>query len=76
VKQNAIKSKIQKTRCDIVCIQETKREMFDQAYIKKLCPKVFNSFCFIPSIGASGGSIIIWNGNKLQGEVVLENDYA
>jgi hypothetical protein len=50
--------------------------MFDQAYIKKLCPKVFNTFCFIPSIGASGGSIIIWNGNKLQGEVVLENDYA
>jgi hypothetical protein len=48
--------------------------MFDQAYIKKFCPKVFDSFCFIPSVGASGGSTIIWKGNKL--EVVLKNDYA
>jgi exonuclease III len=76
VKQNAIRSKIQETGCDIVCIQEIKREMFDQAYIKKNCPNVFDSFFFIPSLGSSGGSIIIWKGNKLQGEVVLENDYA
>jgi exonuclease III len=39
VKQNAIRCKIQETGCDIVCIQENKREMFDQAYIKNIAQR-------------------------------------
>jgi exonuclease III len=74
VKQNDLRSKIQETGCDIIYIQETKREMFDQTYIKKFCPKVFDNFSFVPSVGASGGTIIIWKGNKFQGEVILENE--
>jgi exonuclease III len=54
-----MRSKIQETGCDVICIQETKREMFDQAFIKKNCPKTFDSFCFIPSVGASRGTIVI-----------------
>jgi hypothetical protein len=32
-KWHAMRSKIVKTHCDIVCLQETKREAFDIAYI-------------------------------------------
>jgi hypothetical protein len=36
-KWNAIRSKINESSCDTLCIQETKREFFDSAYIKKIC---------------------------------------
>jgi exonuclease III len=75
-KHNSIRNKIQETVCDIICIQETKRESFNVSYLKKICPKAFDCFSFTPSIGASGGTIIIWKGNKLHGEVILENVYA
>jgi exonuclease III len=50
-KWNSIRNKIQETTCDILCIQETKREFFDLAYIKKICPPSFDSFGFVPSKG-------------------------
>jgi hypothetical protein len=38
-KWNAIRSKINETSCDILCIQETKREFFDEAYIIFFVPR-------------------------------------
>jgi exonuclease III len=35
----ALASKIEESNCDIICLQETKRESFDMEYIKKFCPK-------------------------------------
>lgn len=53
-KWNAISSKIQETNCDIICLQETKREHFDLAYIRKFCPPSFDQFEYLPSVGNSG----------------------
>jgi exonuclease III len=58
-KWDALSNKIEESGCDIVCLQETKREHFDLKYIKNFCPKKFNKFVFLPSVGASGGIIII-----------------
>jgi hypothetical protein len=58
-KLTAIKSKILEMNCDIVYLQETKKEKFDQSFIKKFCPSIFGCFEFIPYNGASGGTIII-----------------
>jgi hypothetical protein len=74
-KWNAVRNKALETGCDIICLQETKRELFDAAYLKK-CPRGFDSFSYIPSIGASGGTIIAWKSAKLEGQVVFENSYA
>jgi hypothetical protein len=49
-----LSNKIDESGCDIICLQETKRENFDLDYIKKFCPKKFNKFEYLPSIGASG----------------------
>lgn len=49
-KWDAIRSKIMESNCDIVCLQETKRELFDLAYLKIFCPSSFNSFEFLPSV--------------------------
>jgi hypothetical protein len=59
-KRDAIRSKIDESACQIVCIQETKRESFDNFYIKKFCPRNLDNFAFAPSIGASRGLITIW----------------
>ena len=34
-----LSSKIEESGCDIICLQETKRENFDMKYLRKFCPK-------------------------------------
>jgi exonuclease III len=72
----ALSNKIEESGCDIICLQETKRELFDLAYIKKFCPKRFNKFEYVPSVGASGGLIIIWNGSLFNGELAFHNEFS
>jgi exonuclease III len=54
----ALASKIEESGCDIIFLQETKRELLDMYCIKKL-PEKFNKLEFVPSVGASGGLMII-----------------
>ena len=75
-KHLAIFNKIEESGCSILCLQETKREHFDLPYIRKFCPKRFTKFAFLPSIGASGGLLVVWNDSLLEGEVVFENEFS
>jgi exonuclease III len=61
------------SNCDIVCIQETKKESFDDSYIRLFCNRYLNKFALGPSIGASGGFITIWKGSLFEAEVVEQN---
>jgi mRNA deadenylase 3'-5' endonuclease subunit Ccr4 len=47
-KWNSIRNKIQEIKCDIICLQETKRETFDHQYLKKFTPRTFDEFSYIP----------------------------
>jgi exonuclease III len=49
-KWNALSNKIDECGCDIICLQETKRESFDSKYIRNFCPKKFSKFAFVPLI--------------------------
>jgi hypothetical protein len=60
----------------VICLHETKREFFDGPYLKNFCLKCFDPFAFVPSIGNSGGSIIIWKSAKLEGNLFFQNEYA
>lgn len=42
-----------------LCLQETKREHFDDPFLRNICPPSFDKFVYLPSVGASGGSIVI-----------------
>jgi exonuclease III len=75
-KWNSIQNKIQETRCDIICIQETKREHFDLEYLKKFTTREFNNFSFIPSSGNSSGTLISWKGSKFHGVPIFEKSFA
>ena len=57
-------------------MQETKREEFNLAFIRKFALRRFDHFAFIPSEGASGGLLVIWAGNWFSGEVLLEESFG
>lgn len=75
-KWNAIYDRLSTVHCDILCLQETKREQFDLSYIRKFCPSQFDDFVFLPSVGASGGTITLWNSSVFRGSLIFQNSFA
>lgn len=71
-----LRNKILESNCDIIGIQETKRDVFDIAYIIKFCPRVFDSFCFLPSVGASDGILVVWKSSMFIGSENFHNNFA
>jgi exonuclease III len=66
-KWTAIRSKISESKCDIMCIQETKCAHFDQSYLRNFCGPQFDRFEFTPSQGLSGGTLIVWKSSRFLG---------
>jgi exonuclease III len=69
-RQLDVHAKIEESQCSVICLQETKMEFFDHRIIKKFCPKCFDNFVYSPSVGASGGIIVLWNSSIFAGVLV------
>ena len=69
-KRVIVYNKIDESQCSIICLQETKCETFDHSFIRTFCPKIFDRFVFSPSVGASGGIIVIWNSSVFDGKLL------
>lgn len=65
-----VRNKIDESECDIICLQETKCEVFDWRLIRKFCPKCFDNFAYAPSMGASGGTLVLWNSSIFDGQLL------
>ena len=61
VKWLATRQKVEESAIGIVCIQETKRENFDLAYIHNFCPWRFNKFEYLPSSLWRNSNCLEWN---------------
>jgi hypothetical protein len=48
----------------------------DLTFLKKFCPRRFNKFKFVPSDGASGGLLTVWNGNQFTRELIYSGTFA
>jgi hypothetical protein len=48
-------------------LQETKCEYIDHKLLRKFCPKCFDNFAYSPSVGASGGILVVWNSSIFSG---------
>jgi hypothetical protein len=53
-------------------LQETKIGLVDMAFVRKFASRRFDKFDFVPSNGASGGIIVLWNSAQFSG-VILDN---
>jgi hypothetical protein len=65
-----MRNKVDESGCSIICIQEMKKCHFDNSFIRKFFPHPLDKFEFIPSLGASGGLLIIWNSSIFSGQVL------
>lgn len=72
----ALQNKIDESECQIVCLQETKKENFDNSFIRKCCPRRFDKFEFVPSRGASEGLAIIWCGSHFSATVIHKENFV
>lgn len=75
-KWNSIRDKIVESKGDIVCLQETKKEVIDQIFLRNICPQGFDAFAYKPAVGASGGILTIWKSAVFKGVEVFQNDFA
>jgi hypothetical protein len=60
----------------VIGFQETKRENIDLQILRNFCPRNFDSFAFVSSIGRSGGIVTIWDSTVFSGRCVFQNRYV
>jgi exonuclease III len=75
-KWDVVRSKVSEAKCDILCLQETKRVSFNANFTRKFCPRNLDEFVFLPSQSNSGGSIIIWDSSKFSSHLEFQNQFA
>ena len=75
-RQLAVKQKIDESGCSVVCLQETKCMHIDHRFIRKFCPRRFDNFSYVPSVGASAGMVIIWNSSFFEGKLIEARQYG
>src|SRR3954470_5481084 len=75
-RQRDVRAKIDESGCSIICLQETKCENFDLRLVIKFSPRRFDNFAFSPSVGASGGMIVVWCSSMFHGTLVESNRFA
>ena len=74
--QLAVKQKIDESGCSVICLQETKCMHIDHMFIRKFCPRHFDNFLYVPSVGASAGMVIIWNSSLFEGKLTEARPYG
>ena len=75
-KWDAVQQKIEEIACAGICLQETKRESFDSAFIRNFAPRRFDKFVSFPSVGLSGGLLVLWNSSIFLGNIVVAKPYT
>lgn len=53
-----------------------RRESFEMSFIRKFAPRHFDCFDFIPSVGASGGILVLWNSANFKGVVLDKKSFG
>jgi exonuclease III len=59
-RQDSLRSLVDSSRSDIVCVQETKIPGSSRRVILSALGSDFSEFAVVPSAGASGGILIAW----------------
>lgn len=50
--------------------------MFDISFVRKFAPRRFDAFDFVPSVGASGGILVVWNSSVFQGVTLEKHSFG
>jgi len=59
-RQDAMRTLVNSSRVDFVCLQETKMPVISQGVILSMLGSVFSHWVVLPAVGASGGILLAW----------------
>jgi mannosylglycoprotein endo-beta-mannosidase len=59
-RQDSVRTLVESTKADIVCLQETKMEIIPRGAVLSALGSSFSHYTFVPSVGASGGILVAW----------------
>jgi exonuclease III len=76
IKWTSIRSKILESSCDIICLQETKRKIFNHAYLKNFFLLNLIALNTPHPLAHQGGTIVTWKSSRFLGQVVFQNVFA
>jgi len=60
-KRLKIRNLLKQWKADIICLQETKLDLISIRIVKSLWGSQFADWCYLPSSGASGGILLMWD---------------
>ncbi|XP_055960992.1 uncharacterized protein LOC130015249 [Mercurialis annua] len=69
-KQKFIRDMVSANKLAFMGLVESKKELVDDFLLRKLWPNLDFDFAFVPSCGASGGLLLIWNTALMKNVVV------
>lgn len=75
-KWDSVKNKVLQANCEIICLQETKIQNLDLAFLRKIFPPCFDDFLYVPSVGASGGVLTAWNSQLFSGTLRIISGFG
>lgn len=75
-KWDAVRNKIEESACSVICLQKTKKESFDTPFIRNFAPRCYDNFDFVPSMGASGGILVLWSSSIFKGSLVEKKSFG
>ncbi|KAK8715571.1 hypothetical protein V6N13_042902 [Hibiscus sabdariffa] len=63
-KRRGVRDLLRKQNCDMAIFLESKWEVVTQWLVAMVWPEDVFEFAFVPSVGASGGILIVWDSSK------------
>ena len=75
-KQMAVRSFLRDVQADVICFQETKREIVDREWVKEIWGGQWVEWEYLSARGASGGILICWDRRVVAREDVEVGGYS
>lgn len=75
-KCRSVREKVGESGCSVLCLQEAKKDHFDNSFIRKIVQRQFDKFVFSPSTRASRGLLIVWNSALFLAQIVHQLSFA
>ena len=60
-KRNAVREFVLEARVNLVCLQETKIDVFDQYLVMQCIGPSFDGFAYLPALDTRGGILLGWS---------------
>lgn len=67
-KRLAVKAVLRRARVDVVCLQETKMEVFGVEVVQEILGGKFMEWLHLPAMGTAGGVLLYWDSRVVKKE--------